>query len=226
MLYKNGRCLKFFFCVCYTDNKDNNTLKEGVLMFRYTPFIFKITYYITSMTPAIMLFTLKVLYQDFSNKDYGHDLVIVTVLAMLAIVSLMAIGLLSSIKKKYRAGHYYSQNRYDTRTFSNENIAAVNGDPVSFLISNITSVFLIQGEIIPSILAYIAINLIIFMMMMNTFNIHPNIFFIVAGIDIVKTKENQFLINLNIGDKDSSTIQRFTEEEKGRLHVVGHLDEE
>ncbi|WP_373761394.1 hypothetical protein, partial [Jeotgalibaca porci] len=165
-------------------------------------------------------------YQDFSNKDYGHDLVVVTVFTMLAIVSLMAVWLLSSIKKKYRAGHYYSQNLYDTRTFSNENIANVNGDPVSFLISNITSVFLIQGEIIPSLLAYIAINLIIFIMMTNTFNIHPNIFFIVAGIDIVKTKENQFLINLNIGDKDSSIIQRFTEEEKGRLHVVGNLDED
>ena len=133
---------------------------------------------------------------------------------MLAIVSLMAIWLLSSIKKKYRVRHYYSQSRYDTRTFSNENIAAVNGDPVSFLISNITSVFLIQEEIIPSILTYIAINRIIFVMMMNTFNNHPIIFFMVVGIDIVNTKAKQFLMNLNVGDKDSSTIQKFMEEEK------------
>lgn len=63
-------------------------------------------------------------------------------------------------------------------------------------------------------------------MMMNAFNSHPTIFFMVVGIDSVKTKENQFLINLNTGDTDCSTIQRFTEEEKGRLHGMGNLDED
>lgn len=189
-------------------------------MFQHTSWTFKILYYITSMAPAILLFTLKLMYLNFNQRSYDHLTILGVVLSLFILISSLASMLIYRMKKNYQ-----NRNYYDKDSFSSDKVSAVNGDPVSFLISNITSVFLVQGQVLPSIITYLVINLMIFTMMIKTYNIQPNLFLTLGGIDIIKTKNNQFLIVLNQDESESDRIYRVMPEEDGRLHIVGEIDE-
>ena len=193
-------------------------------MFKHTSWTFKIIYYITSMAPAILLFTLKIMYQDFDQRPYSHGMILGVIMGILIVISCLAWFLIRRIRKNYQKGSYYHQDYYDKDSFSSDKISAINGDPVSFLISNITSVFLVQAQLVPSIITYVIINFMIFVMMIKTYNIQPNLFIVLAGIDIIKTKHNQFLIVLNDSYSEEDSIDRLIPEEDGRLHVVGEID--
>lgn len=194
-------------------------------MFQHTSWTFKILYYITSMAPAILLFTLKLMYLNFNQRSYDHLTILGVVLSLFILISSLASMLIYRMKKNYQNRNYYDQDYYDKDSFSSDKVSAVNGDPVSFLISNITSVFLVQGQVLPSIITYLVINLMIFTMMVKTYNIQPNLFLTLGGIDIIKTKNNQFLIVLNQDESESDRIYRVMPEEDGRLHIVGEIDE-
>lgn len=194
-------------------------------MFQHTSWTFKILYYITSMAPAILLFTLKLMYLNFNQRSYDHLTILGVVLSLFILISSLASMLIYRMKKNYQNRNYYDQDYYDKDSFSSDKVSAVNGDPVSFLISNITSVFLVQGQVLPSIITYLVINLMIFTMMVKTYNIQPNLFLTLGGIDIIKTKSNQFLIVLNQDESESDRIYRVMPEEDGRLHIVGEIDE-
>ena len=194
-------------------------------MFQHTSLTFKILYYITSMAPAILLFTLKLMYLNFNQRSYDHLTILGVVLSLFILISSLASMLIYRMKKNYQNRNYYDQDYYDKDSFSSDKVSAVNGDPVSFLISNITSVFLVQGQVLPSIITYLVINLMIFTMMIKTYNIQPNLFLTLGGIDIIKTKSNQFLIVLNQDESESDRIYRVMPEEDGRLHIVGEIDE-
>ncbi len=194
-------------------------------MFQHTSWTFKILYYITSMAPAILLFTLKLMYLNFNQRSYDHLTILGVVLSLFILISSLASMLIYRMKKNYQNRNYYDQDYYDKDSFSSDKVSAVNGDPVSFLISNITSVFLVQGQVLPSIITYLVINLMIFTMMIKTYNIQPNLFLTLGGIDIIKTKSNQFLIVLNQDESESDRIYRVMPEEDGRLHIVGEIDE-
>lgn len=193
-------------------------------MFQHTSWTFKILYYITSMAPAILLFTLKLMYLNFNQRSYDHLTILGVVLSLFILISSLASMLIYRMKKNYQNRNYYDQDYYDKDSFSSDKVSAVNGDPVSFLISNITSVFLVQGQVLPSIITYLVINLMIFTMMVKTYNIQPNLFLTLGGIDIIKTKSNQFLIVLNQDESESDCIYRVMPEEEGRLHIVGEID--
>lgn len=193
-------------------------------MFQHTSWTFKILYYITSMAPAIMLFTLKLMYLNFDQRSYDHLTILGVVLGLFTLISSLASMLIYRMKKNYQNRNYYDQDYYDKDSFSSDKVSAINGDPVSFLISNITSVFLVQEQVLPSIITYIVINLMIFTMMIKTYNIQPNLFLTLGGIDIIKTKSNQFLIVLNQDESEVDHIYRVISEEEGRLHIVGQID--
>lgn len=193
-------------------------------MFQHTSWTFKILYYITSMAPAILLFTLKLMYLNFNQRSYDHLTILGVVLSLFILISSLASMLIYRMKKNYQNRNYYDQDYYDKDSFSSDKVSAVNGDPVSFLISNITSVFLVQGQVLPSFITYLVINLMIFTMMIKTYNIQPNLFLTLGGIDIIKTKNNQFLIVLNQDESESDRIYRVMPEEEGRLHIVGEID--
>lgn len=193
-------------------------------MFQHTSWTFKILYYITSMAPAILLFTLKLMYLNFNQRSYDHLTILGVVLSLFILISSLASMLIYRMKKNYQNRNYYDQDYYDKDSFSSDKVSAVNGDPVSFLISNITSVFLVQGQVLPSFITYLVINLMIFTMMIKTYNIQPNLFLTLGGIDIIKTKSNQFLIVLNQDESESDRIYRVMPEEEGRLHIVGEID--
>lgn len=194
-------------------------------MFQHTSWTFKILYYITSMAPAILLFTLKLMYLNFNQRSYDHLTILGVVLSLFILISSLASMLIYRMKKNYQNRNYYDQDYYDKDSFSSDKVSAVNGDPVSFLISNITSVFLVQEQVLPSIITYLVINLMIFTMMIKTYNIQPNLFLTLGGIDIIKTKSNQFLIVLNQDESESDRIYRVMPEKDGRLHIVGEIDE-
>src|SRR5699024_1393196 len=105
----------------------------------------QILYYLTSMSLSIVLFLLKVIYDNFKNNKITQFQVIMIVIAIVVALLIASYILYKSIKGNYNSKGYYEQDDYDSSNFSMNNISDINGQPVSFLISNVTSVYFISS---------------------------------------------------------------------------------
>lgn len=190
-------------------------------MFRKTSIAFKLSYFITAMFPSIILFTLKNLLE---NSDYGINVKILITLSIGMFICILAFSFIKTIKRNYLKHKYLEQDQYQQSDFSRDKISVFNGDPVSFLISNVSTIYVISEFMGMSIIAYFFLLFSLYLMMTNSKNIQPNLFFILAGIDIIKTKDNDFLIVLN-NDKDShNNILKFTKSKVNSLYIVGKIN--
>lgn len=184
----------------------------------------QILYYLTSMSLSIILFLLKVIYDNF-KKNKITQLQVIMIITVIVIALLIASNILyKSIKGNYNSKDFYEQNDYDSSNFSIKNISEINGQPVSFLISNVTSVYFISSFPIPSSLAFIVIHLLLFAMMIKGENLQPNPFLFLYGIDIYKTKDNDFLINLNNRGLAHNNILKMKDSKNVRTYIIGDLE--
>ncbi|MGO3018347.1 MAG: hypothetical protein ACTIH2_04270 [Anaerococcus sp.] len=184
----------------------------------------QILYYLTSMSLSIVLFLLKVIYDNFKNNKITQFQVIMIVIAIVVALLIASYILYKSIKGNYNSKGYYEQDDYDSSNFSMNNISDINGQPVSFLISNVTSVYFISSFPIPSSIAFFVIHLLLFVMMIKGENLQPNPFLFLYGIDIYKTKDNDFLINLNNRGFDHNNILKMNDSKNVRTYIIGNLE--
>lgn len=190
-------------------------------MFRNTNLGFKLSYFITSMFPSIILFTLKNLLE---NADFGVEYRVLIALSIVVIITISGIIMINNLKKNYFNEKYYSQDKYQQDDFSLENVAEFNGNPVSFIISNVSSIFIINEYFAMSVICYVLLMSGLYIMMMNAKNIQPNLFLMIAKIDVIKTKNNDFLLVLNDTNNSHNNILKFTKGNENSLHIVGKLE--
>ena len=193
-------------------------------MLKDFPRIYQMIYYVTSMSLSIVLFTLKILYMQFDNHSLTHTSITLIVLGLILFLGLLSRLLYYKIKNKYNYQEYYSQEEYNGENFSKENISEINGQPVSFLISNVTSLYFIESFTVPSILAFAGIHLILFIMMIKGENLQPNPFLFLYNLDIYKTKNNDFLFNFN-EQTEHNEILRLSDKKNCRTYIVGSLED-
>ena len=184
----------------------------------------QVLYYLTSMSLSIILFLLKVIYDNFQTNNLTHFRVFTIILIVIITLIVFSSILYRSIKKKYNLKRYYQQDDYDSSNFSIENISEINGQPVSFLISNVTSVYLISSFPFPSLLAFLLIHTLLFAMMIKGQSLQPNLFLYLFGIDIYKTKDNDFLINLNDSKLNHNNILKLSNNRNVRTYIIGDLE--
>ena len=184
----------------------------------------QILYYLTSMSLSIVLFLLKVIYDNFKKNKITQFQVIMIVIAIVVALLIASYILYKSIKGNYNSKGYYEQDDNDSSNFSMNNISDINGQPVSFLISNVTSVYFISSFPIPSSIAFFVIHLLLFVMMIKGENLQPNPFLFLYGIDIYKTKDNDFLINLNNRGFDHNNILKMNDSKNVRTYIIGNLE--
>lgn len=114
----------------------------------------QVLYYLTSMSLSIILFLLKIFYDNFEKNDLSHKQILLIVILIILVMYILSRILYKSLIKKYNLKKYPSQEEYNEENFNKENISEINGQPVSFLISNVTTLYVISAFPIPSILAF------------------------------------------------------------------------
>ena len=184
----------------------------------------QILYYITSMSLSIILFILKIVYDNFQDNPLTHFHVFIMITLVTITLLLLSRRLHRSLRDDYNSEKFYKQDNYNSSKFSIEHISEINGQPVSLLITNVSSIFIISSFPIPSILAFLFIHIMLFAMMIKGQNLQPNPFLYIFGIDIYKTKNNDFLINLNDKKLRHNNILKLNDSENGRTYIVGDLD--
>ncbi|MGX7109565.1 hypothetical protein [Facklamia miroungae] len=192
-------------------------------MLKDLPRLYQIIYYLSSMSLSIILFTLKILYSNFDQYNLNHFHILLIVLAVLFVLGLLSRWLYTNLKKKYARKTYTQQNQYDEEDFTKDKITDINGQPVSFLISNVTTVYIIQSFTWPSVFAYIFIHLILFTMMVEGESLQPNPFFLLYGLNIYKTKNNDFLYDFN-EPFEHNAILKLNDNKDCRSYLVGSID--
>ena len=185
----------------------------------------QVLYYLTSMSLSIILFLLKIFYDNFEKNDLSHKQILLIVILIILVMYILSRILYKSLIKKYNLKKYPSQEEYNEENFNKENISEINGQPVSFLISNVTTLYVISGFPIPSILAFTLIHVLLFLMMIKGENLQPNPFLYIYGVDIYKTKNNDFLINFNSKKTEHNEILKTNNNNNTRTYIIGNLDE-
>lgn len=185
----------------------------------------QVLYYLTSMSLSIILFLLKIFYDNFEKNDLSHKQILLIVILIILVMYILSRILYKSLIKKYNLKKYPSQEEYNEENFNKENISEINGQPVSFLISNVTTLYVISAFPIPSILAFTLIHVLLFLMMIKGENLQPNPFLYIYGVDIYKTKNNDFLINFNSKKTEHNEILKANNNKNTRTYIIGNLDE-
>lgn len=62
-------------------------------------------------------------------------------------------------------------------------------------------------------------------MMIKGENLQPNPFLYIYGVDIYKTKNNDFLINFNSKKTEHNEILKINNNKNTRTYIIGNLDE-
>ncbi|WP_428882444.1 hypothetical protein [Facklamia sp. P12950] len=197
--------------------------KERNSMLKDLPRLYQIIYYISSMSLSIILFTLKILYSNFDQYKLNHFHVILIVLVVLFVLGLLSRWLYAHLKKQYARKAYIQQDQYHIEDFTKDKITDINGQPVSFLISNVTTVYMIQSFTWPSVLAYLFIHLTLFTMMIKGESLQPNPFLLLYGLNIYKTKNNDFLYDFNQTFAHNE-IMKLSNNPDCRSYLVGSID--
>lgn len=182
-------------------------------MFDGTNYRFKLSYYLTAMLPAYILFVMQI-----SSRFYVQDLT-----EIILITSIIIIGILIALSLKKLINH--TTEGYTTR-FNPENLIYIrNGEVVSFLLGVIfPSVFIFSDNILVSIGIFMSIQMLIYNLMIRSSEVFPNVLMIMLGMDVYElTESNEYIIIFNkqlkkgnitkIGNNNSCNTYKFTEGE-------------
>lgn len=185
--------------------------------------IFHILFYLTSMSPAYLLFTLNVLYLAYSNEQIEQQTI--WIIWGLAIVLTV---LLAYFFKKWLL-HHYTNSDFEVLDkgedyLSPENITVVNGDAVSFLISNITSVFTVQSYVFPSIFAFVLMQLVMIVVFIRSNTMITNVGLILSGIDFFKTDKGEVFLNFNQKLDVETHISQIGENNLSKTYLTNNHD--
>ena len=176
------------------------------------------------MFPSIILFSSKILFLAQSSYDISTQEIAWILIGIVILFFAMAYYMISDLRNKYVDGHFANQETVEAEDFDYSDISNINGDPVSFLISNVTSVFMVQSTIFPTIILYLGLHLLMYLVLMQGNTIHPNVFFIIFGIDIYKTNRNKYLIMFRKTMPGDKAIKAFGQRDNKQAYISQYFD--
>lgn len=107
--------------------------------------------------------------------------------------------------------------------FSNHNIEETNGSVVSFLLGNIIPVVLImENGIKEAIVVFLLLQIIIYLLIVKSSEIFPNIVLIILGVDICKTKDGNYLLIIKGQDENMLNVYQIGDVSKSKLYITAY----
>lgn len=199
------------------------TERKWIIIFRGTSRSFQFFYFITSMGPALLLFSAKLLFLAYSN----NQVVLNTVIILLGLVILLLISITFGMRK-WLLYNYKNENfnvkEEEVDELDNNHIKSVNGNAIGFIISNITSVFLVQSYIIPSVLLFVLFQFFMFVLYTRGNTLLPNVLLILSGIDILQSEENNYFMDFHKDLDVEQHVSRIGDKELSQTYITNNYD--
>lgn len=194
-------------------------------MFYGTRLFYKLSYFITAMSPTYVLFLLQ-LNSKFENEVYinifkfelnAYEILFIIILIML----LIAIFLKFIIQRQLKFGRGNTMTITEMRDFEKEYIEEYNGNILSFLLGTvIPAVLIIETSIKEAIMVFLVIQIIMFILISRSSEIFPNLMLIILGIDLCKMINGKYLLLLNQEDDQKRKVIQLGNPSKSKLFVT------
>ena len=168
-------------------------------MFQGTRLYYKVLYFITAMAPSYLLFLLQL------GKEFGYILTFsifkgeIKVKIIFAVFTLFIFLLFCAflLKKILMRQYFHSSTdqvfESDKEYFDSRNVEEKNSGMVAFLLGNVLpAVFILGKSPLSSILIFISLQLIIYILVMKSSDIFPNVLLVILKIDLYKTSDTRY----------------------------------
>ncbi|MED3034056.1 antibiotic resistance protein VanZ [Bacillus tropicus] len=198
-------------------------------MFYGTKWFYKVLYFITAMSPAYFLFLLQIddkykhpFKMKWNIKIATIDLNIYWWCGLLFIILMLFILILRILLiKQYTASSTNQVLPSNRKTFEEDELEERNGSVISFLLGNILpAVLVIEGNLCVAIIIFIIIQMLIYVLIMKSTDIFPNIALIILGINLCKTKDNKFVFTFKSKKFEDFKVYQLGNPEKSKVYIT------
>ncbi|GHH96646.1 antibiotic resistance protein VanZ [Neobacillus kokaensis] len=160
-------------------------------MFYGTKLFYKVLYYVTAMAPAYFLFLLQI--NDKFKMAFDTNIYLLC-LILFIIINTLAYLLKSSLYRHYIKERGNEVPSSEIPQYSESNLEESNGSVISFLLGNIIpGVLIMENSLNEAIVVFVLLQILIFILIMKSSDIFPNILLIIMGVDLCKTKEGKYI---------------------------------
>lgn len=198
-------------------------------MFYGTRWFYKILYFLTSMSPAYILFLLQIddKFKSHLNKEieFGDFLIKLDIYwwcgLLLLFLILLGVLLRALIINQYIKAstdqvlppkkEYFEENKLEER----------NGNVISFLLGTvIPAVLIIESDIKIAVAVFVVIQILIYILIMKSTDIFPNVLLIIFGISLCKTQHNDYVFTFKSDKYQDLKVYKIGDPEKSKIHIT------
>ncbi|OZI10193.1 antibiotic resistance protein VanZ [Bacillaceae bacterium SAS-127] len=109
----------------------------------------------------------------------------------------------------------------DKEPFKEAELEEKNGNVISFLLGNILpAVLIIEGNLSAAIIVFIIIQVLIYVLIMKSTDIFPNIALVICGINLCKTKDNKYLFTFKSKMFTEFKVYQLGNPEKSKMYIT------
>ena len=180
---------------------------------------FKILYYITAMSPAYLLFSLQLFeFNDvgvYSNSQYKFPWLTILILILSFLLTYI-------IKSNLIYSTRLGENTYSI-DFNVDRTIQINGNVVSFFAGVILPViFYMKESVVISILVFIGIQIMVYVLVSKSDTIFPNILLLLVGLNIYTLESGKYLIS-NLSVYELSKVRIDTERVGDNSNLLSYV---
>ncbi|MGM0214231.1 hypothetical protein [Enterococcus sp. AZ109] len=196
-------------------------------MFQGTRLYYKVLYFITAMAPSYLLFLLQL------GKEFGYILTFsffnceVKIKIYFVVFSLFVILFLCAflLKKILMRQYFHSSTDQvlepDKEYFDSRNVEEKNSGMVTFLLGNILpAVFILGKSALSSILVFISLQLVIYILVMKSSDIFPNVLLVLLKIDLYKTSDTRYFFSFKSKKYEELKIYQLGDVNASKIYIT------
>ena len=198
-------------------------------MFYGTKWLYKILYFITAMSPAYFLFLLQ-LDDKFQHpfkvmwniKIATIDINIYWWCGLLFIMLFFLTRFLKFLLIQQYINSSTNQVLPDSRKpFEEDELEEINGNVISFLLGNIIpAVLIIEGNLYAAIIVFIVIQILIYVLIIKSTDIFPNIALVILGINLCKTQDNKYVFTFKSKKYTDFKVYQLGDPAKSKIYIT------
>lgn len=181
------------------------------------------------MSPAYFLFLLQI--DDKFNQPLNKELKFngVTIFLnvywwcgiLFILVFMLAFFLRVLLIRQYTNSSTDQVLAPDKDYFKENNLEERNGNVISFLLGTvIPAVLIIESNIFVAFVVFIVIQILIYVLIMKSTDIFPNVLLIILGISLCRTHTNNYVFTFKSKDYQQLKVYRLGDPEKTKIHIT------
>ncbi len=186
---------------------------------------YKVLYFLTAMSPAYLLFFIQLHYKFEDTFDGGIFGIRFNIFVWLGILILFFVILLILLKGVLIYQYTNSSTNQvlgeGKEKFKENKLKERNGDVISFLLGNILpAVLIIEEDLFITILTFLIIQVLIYVLVIKSTDIFPNVFLIILGIDLCKTEDENYVFTFKSNKFKDFKVYHLGEPFKSKVYIT------